>query len=123
MMNKPIFLRAALVAGLAATGVVGAHAEDGKARGDNTQSEAAERTAIEGAKITLADAVAAAEKEAGGKASSVEFEHETASAGYEIEVFGAAGEQKIFVDAQSGQARKIARTDDEDDKKGEQDDD
>ena len=88
------------------------------------RSEAAELAAIEGAKISLADAIAAAEKEFGGKAVEAGIEDENGALAYEIELLGPNGEQKVAVDTQTGKATEMAADAEEgdDDEGGENED-
>ena len=104
---------------LAATGSSIAYAEDGA-------NEQAEGKAVFGAKVSLVQAVTAAEAQAGGKASSVNF---TMPAGngapfFHVEVIAADGSQQdLAVDAESGEVSKAIAIESEDDgsEQGDQD--
>lgn len=72
------------------------------------QADPSEYPAIDGAKISLSDAVALAQKQFGGKAASASIDDESKSLAYEIELLTANGEQKVSVDAASGKATVMA---------------
>lgn len=100
-----VALLAVSVAGGAA--LVSAHqAED---------EDADEKATLQAAKISLSEAIAAAEKEVpGGKVVEAEVDTENGVTSYFIEI-DKDGEQKIRVDMQTGQAVKVAEADDDDD--------
>jgi uncharacterized membrane protein YkoI len=87
--------------------------------------EAQERAALQSAKITLSEAIAAAEKEVpGGKVSDAEVDIVNGAASYVVEI-DKDGLQTVRVDLETGKALKVAaEADDVDDKvTGEHDDD
>ncbi|MGB5062966.1 MAG: PepSY domain-containing protein [Candidatus Competibacter sp.] len=59
--------------------------------------------AIAGAKISLTQAVAAAEQHVGGKASRAEYEHEKGQSVFEVEVIKDKSVMDVKVDPMSGQ--------------------
>ena len=81
--------------------------------------DAKERAAVQAAKVTLGEAIAAAEKEvAGGRAFEAEVDTENGVTSYFVEV-DKDGVQRVQVDMQTGQAVKVAEADDD----GDDDDD
>lgn len=65
------------------------------------------------AKVTLDQAIAAAEKESGGKAASANFEMMNGKDGYVVSVLAQGKMQELWVDPQSGKATpetKISKT-------------
>jgi uncharacterized membrane protein YkoI len=76
-------------------------------------------------RITLADAVAAAERQTGGKAMEAGVEQENGAAVYEVKVASNNAVQKVTVDAQSGKVLKVGASADGHggDGDGEEDDD
>jgi uncharacterized membrane protein YkoI len=79
--------------------------------------EAQERAALQNAKITLSEAIAAAEKEVpGGKVIDAEVDIVNGAASYVVEI-DKDGLQTVRVDLETGKALKvIAEADDADDK-------
>ncbi len=96
-MNKTRIIPIALAA-LLATGAAGGLAfakESG--RQDNDAAKLAS------AKVTLQQAIAMAEQQAGGQAVSADFQQEKGVARIEVEVAGPQGVKTVLVDAQTGQ--------------------
>ncbi|MCC6867498.1 MAG: PepSY domain-containing protein [Burkholderiales bacterium] len=93
-----------LVAALAATATV---AYAAKGNGEN------DALAVAQAKVSIVQAIAAAEQHAGGKAAKVEFEHGRKGVYYEVEVVSGAKVFDVKVDADSGAV--ISATEDEND--------
>ncbi len=121
-MMKSRYIPLALIAALTAGGVGAALAQSSATTGaPAVQSDATELAALEGAKVSLTDAIAIAEKEGGGKAVDAGFEGENGSYAYEVEVLGANGEQTVLVDAQSGKVTKVAQNADDNDDQDEGD--
>ena len=89
----PIAL-AALVATSAAGGL--AFAQERRDAGNDA-------AAIANAKVTLQQAIATAEQQAGGRAVSADIEQERGVTQIEVEVAGPQGVKTVMVDAQSGQ--------------------
>src|SRR6267142_2074901 len=86
-------------------------------------SEAHEAVAYEQVKMTLADAIALAERQTGGKAVEATLEQEHGTVSFEVEIMKDRAFRKVTIDATTGQvvASKADRHDQEED--GEQDDD
>lgn len=87
------------------------------------ENEDAEQQALSSARISIADAVKAAEASAGGIAAEVEFDHDEGRAAYEVSVIMADGtEHEVLVDATSGEVLKTVVDDDEGNEEGEDND-
>lgn len=115
-MNKSRYIPLALIAALTAGGVGTTLAQSSSTTGAPAeQSDAMELAALAGAKVSLTEAIAIAEKEGGGKAVDAGFEDENGSYAYEVEVLGPNGEQTLLVDGQSGKVTKVAQNADDDD--------
>ena len=100
-MHKKTLLLAGLVA-TAITAAGGAYAASGSASADQAEMQAALA-----AKVSLSQAVKAAEASSGGKAMEVVFTDENAKPGYEVTTVTSDGaEQNLFVDATTGKAAK-----------------
>ena len=83
-----------------------------------------EAAIYEQVKLTLGDAIAAAERQTGGRAVEAKLENEHGVVAFEVEVMKDRAFQKVVIDAKSGQIVKAGaagRGDDEED--GENDDD
>ncbi len=87
----------AAVAGLLATGALAGTAF---AAGNG---EAQEATALQGAKITLPQAITTAEQQTGGKAFDAGVDAAHGATRIAVETNGPKGVQTVIVDAQSGQ--------------------
>jgi uncharacterized membrane protein YkoI len=108
----------AMAAVIAVGSTVGvAHAANDKRGGEGAQ----ERATIVSAKISLAQAIAAAEQQAGGKAIDAGLENENGTMAFAIEVAKDNVVQKVLVDLQTGKVLKVVAADDEED--GERDND
>jgi len=118
-MIKSRYIPLALAAALAAGGVGTALAQNASTTGETEQTDAMEMAALQSAKVSLAEAVAAAEKDVGGKAIDAGFETEKGQQGYEVEVMSANGSQTVLVDAQTGAVTKMPAEDQDDQKGGE----
>jgi hypothetical protein len=91
-----------------------------------------EAAVMTNAKITLSQAISAAEQSAGGKSVGSGIEDQDGNVFFEVEVLKDGSRQKVLVDTQSGKVVKTAAADDEqqeggredgdDDKNGEQND-
>jgi uncharacterized membrane protein YkoI len=99
-----------LSAAIGGTAVVSAHQVQ-------DSEEAQERAALQNAKITLSEAIAAAEKEVpGGKVIDAEVDIVNGAATYVVEI-DKDGLQTVRVDLETGKALKVAvEADDVDDK-------
>lgn len=99
MMNSKRILPTALVVLLAASAVTGmAHAKERD--GEQDRRDLAAATSM---KITLPQAIATAEQQAGGRAVGADIVHEGGTARIAVEVVGAQGVKTVLVDAQTGQ--------------------
>jgi uncharacterized membrane protein YkoI len=65
--------------------------------------EAQEQTALQGTKVTLSQAISAAEQQTGGKAFDAGVDVDHGKPRIVVETNGAKGVQTVTVDAQSGQ--------------------
>jgi uncharacterized membrane protein YkoI len=95
-MNTKAITIFALV-GLLATGTLAGTA---LAAGNN---EAQEATALQGAKVSLSQAIATAEQQTGGKAFDAGVDNENGATRIAVETNGPRGVQTVTVDPQSGQ--------------------
>lgn len=101
------------LAAAVASGAVAANAGNSNSKAQD-DTEAAELQAIQNAKLTLADAAAAAEKETGGKAVDVSIGDENGQIAYEVEVAMNDGTtREVRIDTQTGKVLKVS-TGDED---------
>ncbi|MBN9034181.1 MAG: hypothetical protein BGO05_19820 [Rhizobiales bacterium 63-7] len=104
-MRKYTALSAVLVAltlgGASATGALAAGQDDSK-----------EYASLETAKVSLSDAIAAAEKAFGGKAVNAALDPEQNQPTYEVELMTANGSQTIAVNGLTGEAATTADTHD-----------
>lgn len=108
-MTKARYIPLALAAAIAAGGVGTALAQN---TGQNdTRGEASELAALQGAKVSLSEAIGIAEKEAGGKAVEAGIDDENGQYAYEVEVLGSDAEQEVLIDPASGKVTKIAKAD------------
>jgi uncharacterized membrane protein YkoI len=71
------------------------------------KDDASEYAKLGGAKLSLADAVSAAEKQFGGKAVNAALDNEQASAAFEVELMTDAGSQTVAVDGQTGEVKSV----------------
>lgn len=93
----------ALIAVLALSGAGAALASS--KRNDNEQKETA---AVLAAQTSLTQAIAEAEKQAGGKAVHAGVENRNGNLAYDVEVANGTTVQKVLVDPASGKVLKIA---------------
>ena len=84
--------------------------------------EAHEAVAYEQVKMTLADAIALAERQTGGKAVEATLEQEHGTVSFEVEIMKDRAFQKVTIDARTGQVVS-AKADHDQEEDGEQDDD
>jgi uncharacterized membrane protein YkoI len=68
-----------------------------------SSDEAQEQTALQGTKLTLSQAIAAAEQQTGGKAYDAGVDVDHGKPRVVVETNGPKGVQTVIVDAQSGQ--------------------
>ncbi len=85
---------------LLAMGVAGGTAY---AESSDAKPEAQDTAALAGMKVTLQQAIATAEQQAGGRAVSADASLENGSARIEVEVAGPKGAKSVVVDGQTGQ--------------------
>jgi uncharacterized membrane protein YkoI len=72
-------------------------------------SEVTELQAIQSAKLTIAQAAQAAEKETGGKAVDVSIGDENGQIAYQVEVaLGDGTKKEVHIDTQTGQVIKVS---------------
>ncbi|WP_320202016.1 MULTISPECIES: PepSY domain-containing protein [Agrobacterium] len=111
-MNKYKSMSAAMAV-LLATGAAGAALAQPSAsvemkKQKDGQDDAAEFSRIKSAKLTLGDAIQAAERDGGGKAVNAWLEGEHDTAAFEVEVMTADGSKTVSVDGRSGVVKPIA---------------
>ncbi len=92
--------KALLFAALAASTIVASSLVYASRDGNDEHNDAA---ALAQAKVSLSQAITAAEQHAGGNASRAEFEGENGKFVYEVEVVGGGKSTDVKVDANSGQ--------------------
>ena len=113
-------LAAAVLIGAVAAGALGpvgtAYARSERDRASN------EAANIANAKITMAQAIAAAENQVGGKAVETGIEDENGTLAFEVEVLKDGQRHTVLVDPQSGEVVKTL-SDNEDNESGSQSDD
>ena len=113
-MTSNSTLKAAMAA-IVATGSIGLAAPAMvkplmAAEQQNGQDDGAEYAKLSGTKLSLADAVAAAEKQFGGKAVNAALDNEQASTTFEVELMTESGSQTVAVDGQTGKVKHVADT-------------
>lgn len=116
---------AALGAGsMMALGLAGVTAASAASNGNEDAANAAELQAFQSAKVSLTDAIAAAESKTGGKALDAGFESgEKQGATYEVELVKADGSEiYAMVDPATGAVKVQAKADDGDRQSGDADD-
>ena len=92
--------------------------------GANHNGEQQEATAIQNAKISLMQAIAAAEKHTGGKAIDSGIENQNGKViAYDIAVVKENAVQKVLVDMGTGQVIKVTAADSEHEDEGEHEND
>lgn len=87
--------------------------------GNNKRAEADDAMAVNQAKISLTQAIAAAEQHTPGRSAKAEFEHSKGKAVFDVEVVAGSKVMDIKVDAMSGKV--IAATEDRADHDDDQD--
>lgn len=111
-MAKYATLKTAMAA-LFATGLIGMAATSIPAstiaaEPTSGQDDASEFAKLSGVKIGLADAIAAAEKQFGGKAVNAALDNEQASASFEVELMTESGSKTVSVDGKTGDIKPVA---------------
>jgi len=109
-MKKNMIIAAAVVAaGLGATGITGALAAS-----QNGSKDTAEMQALMSAKLSVADAINAAEAAQPGKVAEVQFDLEKGVPSFEVSILAADGtEHDFMVDANTGKIQKLAANEDQ----------
>jgi uncharacterized membrane protein YkoI len=110
-MNRTKLVTLAMVSVLttSALGVMGAAYAKDKERRTN------EAALIANAKVTIAQAIATAEQQTGGKAVGTGIEDQNGTMFLEVRVLKDNQEHSVLIDPQSGQVVKIATDNDEED--------
>jgi uncharacterized membrane protein YkoI len=104
--------------------VLGVFAIGGASAALARESHDTDEAAIyEQVKLTLADAIAAAERQTGGRAVEAKLEKEHGVVAFEVEVMKDRAFQKVVIDAKSGQIVKAGAPDGDHEEDGENDDD
>ena len=98
------------LAALVATGAAGSLAFAQERRGAGNDA-----ALLASPKVTLQQAIATAEQQAGGRAVSADIEQERGATLIEVEVVGPQGMRTVTVDAQSGQVTATRDGDGDDD--------
>lgn len=109
-MLRRKLMTAALVGTLAAGtlgGSVAAYARNG---GDSRTDET---SIVANAKITMAQAIAAAEQQVGGKAAGSEIEDQDGTVYFEVQVLKNGTRHKVLIDPQSGKVVKTVTAENE----------
>ena len=90
------------LAPLALAGLIASGSLTGTALAANGSDEQQEATALDGAKITLSQAIAIAEQQTRGRAYDAGVDLKSGAARIAVETNGAKGVQTVIVDARSG---------------------
>ncbi len=109
-MNRKTLLTA-VIAGTLATGGIGGLAF-AKERQDAKNDEAAIMT---NAKITMPQAIAAAQQATGGKAVGTGIEDQDGTVNFEVKVLKDGARQKVLIDTQTGKVVKTVAAQNDDD--------
>ena len=117
-MTKARYIPLALAAAIAAGGVGSALAQN--TGQDDTRGEPSELAVLQGAKISLSEAIGIAEKEAGGKAVEAGIDDENGQYAFEVEVLGSSAEQEVLIDPATGKVTKIAKADQDEGDEGDE---
>lgn len=98
------------IAGIGGTGaaLAGADQGGGKSEAREGNEEAREAQLLAGARISLAQAVQAAELQTGMKAAEAEIDDEGGGAYFEVSVGQGDQEKSVLVDTQTGKVAKVA---------------
>jgi uncharacterized membrane protein YkoI len=108
-MFRSKLVPAAMVAVMAIAGAGSAFAANDSHRNrEESKNEQAEIGAIMNAKTSLAQAIAAAERQTGGKAVETGLDNQNGVMAYEVLVANGTTVQKVLVDLDSGQVTKVA---------------
>lgn len=115
-MNKKI-MSMAVAASLAVSGLAGL------AYAGNSSDEMQEIQLLNQAKVSLADAIRAAETMVGGKAVEASLDDESKTIQFEIEVLKGHQIHQVMVDGKTGSVVKVSMDDEEDEGKDDEKDD
>lgn len=106
-------LLAAMMAGVIATGSVGAAGlAYAKERNDAPTNET---SIMANAKITMAQAIATAEQQVGGKAVGTGIEDQDGTVFFEVQVLNGNAKHKVLIDTQTGKVVKTVANNGNDD--------
>ena len=103
-------LLTAALAGVIACGAIGGTVAASARNGDNMTDEA---TVMANAKIGMAQAIATAEQQVGGKAVGTGIEDQDGTVYFEVQVVKDGARQKVLVDPQTGKIVKTVTADNE----------
>lgn len=117
-MLRSKIIPAAMVAVIALGGAGAAFAGSGEKETDEKQEVAA----VVNAKTSLAQAIATAEQQTGGKAVDTGLENRDGTMAFEVEVATGSTVQKVLVDLDSGKVIKVMPADADNNEDGEQND-
>lgn len=110
----------AILAGVVASGAVGGSIAAYARNNDNTTDDAA---IMASAKITMAQAIATAEQQVGGKAVGSGIEDQDGTVYLEVQVAKDGARHKVLIDPQTGKVVKTATADEERNEHGHEGDD
>jgi uncharacterized membrane protein YkoI len=119
-MDRNKLIAAVLVGTMAAGALDPAGTAYARSKREGAANEA---QIIADAKITMAQAIAAAENQVGGKAVETGIEDENGTVAFEVEVLKDGQRHEVLIDPQSGEVLKTTLSDNEDDESGSQMDD
>lgn len=95
----------------------------GAAMAKENEPKTNETAIMANAKVTMAQAIATAESQVGGKAVGAGIEDQNGVVAFEVEILKDGQKHKVLVDTQSGQVMKTAMADDEQNENGHEGDD
>jgi uncharacterized membrane protein YkoI len=118
-MSRPKLLNLA-IAGVLAVGALGGA---GAAYARNNHRQTNEAAIMANAKVTMAQAIAAAERQVGGKAVATGIEDQDGTVFWEVEVLKDNQRQKVLVDPQTGNVVKTVLGDNDEHENGQEHED
>lgn len=113
-------LLTATLAGVIASGAIGGSIAVYARNNEQATNEAA---IMANAKITLAQAIATAEQQVGGRAVGTGIEDQDGTVYFEVQVVKGGARQKVLVDPQTGKIVKTVTADNEHNDRGPENDD